>query len=72
MSCPYIDTCPTFVSVMLDESKAYLAWAFCRTIHSDCGRYKMVRSGDRVPEGLMPDGEIASPAEVSQPLRRMR
>jgi hypothetical protein len=71
MSCPYIDTCPVFRSVLLDESKSYLAWAFCRTIHADCGRYKMVRAGNLVPEGLLPTGEIAPLAEVRQPLRRM-
>jgi hypothetical protein len=72
MSCPYIDTCPMFNSILMDETRSYMAWAFCRTIHADCGRYKMVRSGERIPEGLLPTGEIAAPAEVRQPLRRVR
>lgn len=72
MSCPYIETCPVFSSIMLDESMSYLVWAFCRTVHSDCGRYKAVRAGIKVPNGLMPTGEITSPVGARQTLKRTR
>jgi hypothetical protein len=70
MSCPFIETCPAFSTIMLEEDKSYLAWAFCRTVYADCGRYKATIAGDYVPDGLMPTGEIASPVGVIETLKR--
>jgi hypothetical protein len=71
MSCPFIKTCPVFNEVNLNPSESYLAWAFCRTIFSDCGRYKMILSGKNVPDGLMPTGEVIQRSKAKQPLNRI-
>jgi hypothetical protein len=58
MSCPFLDSCPMFRMLALDEEQQYLAWAFCCGEHSDCGRYKRMLAGEPVPQGLKPTGEI--------------
>jgi hypothetical protein len=63
MACPYLETCSMFCTIMADEETEYLAWAFCRTIYQDCGRYKKAISGQEVPEGLLPTGDIIVTSE---------
>ncbi len=70
MSCPFIKTCPVFRRVKRDPDEAHLAWAFCRTVYADCGRYKTIISGRSVPEGLMPTGEVICRAPVKPSLKR--
>ena len=47
-----------FCTIMADEETEYLAWAFCRTIYEDCGRYKRAVAGQDVPGGLLPTGDL--------------
>lgn len=49
-----------FRTIMADEETEYLAWAFCRTVHEDCSRYKSIVAGDDVPDGLLPTGDLVA------------
>jgi hypothetical protein len=58
MACPFLETCSMFRTIMADQEMEYLAWAFCRTVYEDCGRYKSRLAGHDVPEGLLPTGDL--------------
>ena len=60
MACPFLETCSMFRTIMADDETEYLAWAFCRTLYQDCGRYKKAVSGQDVPEGLLPTGDLVA------------
>ena len=63
MACPFLETCSMFCTIMADDETEYLAWAFCRTVYQDCGRYKKAISGQEVPEGLLPTGDLVVTSE---------
>ena len=60
MTCPFLETCPMFKTITVEKTTEYLAWAFCRTVYSDCGRYKSMVACEDVPEGLLPTGDLIS------------
>jgi hypothetical protein len=60
MACPFLKTCSMFRTLIADEETEYLAWAFCRTIYEDCGRYKRAVAGQDVPRGLLPTGDLVA------------
>jgi hypothetical protein len=59
MSCPFAEECSLFEASVRREKMRYLLWAFCRAEYTDCVRYKMLKAGDHVPEGLMPTGDMS-------------
>jgi len=63
MACPFLKTCSMFCAIIADDETEYLARAFCRTIYQDCGRYKTAISGQEVPEGLLPTGDLIVTSE---------
>ena len=47
-----------FRTLAMSEDKKHLAWAFCCGEHCDCARYKQIRAGEPVPQGMLPTGFI--------------
>ncbi len=57
--CPYLAGCPFYEFAKLKGTKRALVAAFCRGTYETCARYKLRSTGQPVPKGLWPDGEMA-------------
>lgn len=57
MKCPNTAGCPLFPLFRMKASLGVWQACFCENAFETCARYKMSRTGVRVPPNLLPNGK---------------
>ncbi len=55
--CPNTPGCPLFPLFRMKSSLGVWQVQFCEARYEDCARYKLSRTGTRVPPNLLPNGK---------------
>ena len=63
--CEYLETCALFARIRNETIKEYWISVCCKAPRQEtCARKTLLKAGEEVPEGLLPDGSRADPLDT--------